>query len=179
MQKFYPWGKENFGIQIDAKLLNQLKSLARLCDGYYQEIEKRRNGSIDSSILSMDSRDELLSQIDEILEEIRSRQPGMALLFENPLARQSFVAALIAETLDFSYQIREFRTLNGKIEVQGVLQDRAGFKVETSGYSDFDRPLDSPLAMAAFQTAAKIAFVGAVAQLSHLPLHSDIGEVLI
>lgn len=179
MQTFYPWGKENIGILVDQNILEKLSDLSQQCQSYYIGIEKKRNGSLEESALSNELKDLLLGKLEQIGDLIRHQESGNALIFEIPFMKESLLAALVSHTLDFDYQMIQSGLFNGKCEVRGVIHDRSGNKIESSGMADLADSNDPAQTMGAFHIASKKAFISAVSQLSELDLVSKASEVLI
>lgn len=179
MQTFYPWGKESIGILLDKNLLDILRNFSQLCQTYYIGIEKRRNGSLDKDYVPLEIRDEISGELDQIAEKIKNQEPGFAIILENSLQKQSLIAALIAQILDFEYRVLRSSTLNGKCEVHGVICDRSGYKIETIGSSELLDPNDPVQLLGAFNVASKKSYVTAVGQLLELDLTLKATEVLI
>ncbi|MBI1823025.1 MAG: hypothetical protein HYR80_02765 [Nitrospirae bacterium] len=130
-------------ILLDQNLTDQLKKLSQLGQAYYIGIEKKRNGSLEETQTFPEMKEEILSQLDQISDQIRRQEQGYALILENALMRQSLVAALVAHTLDFDYRILQGSIVNGKWEVLGVIRDRSGQRIESSGHSEINDPSDS------------------------------------
>jgi hypothetical protein len=179
MQTFYPWGKENFGILLDQNLLDRLKKLSYQAQIYYTGIEKNRNGSSSEIQPFLDMKDEIIVQIDQISEQVKRQEQGYALILENVLMKQSLAAALLAHTLDFDYRILQANIVNGKWELMGVIRDRSGNRIESSGQSEIGDSTDPAQFLGAFQTASKKAFISAVSQMSELDLITKTSEALI
>ena len=181
MQIFNPWGKEIPGFQLGENTLEQIKELSNQCQSYYLGVEKKRNGSFnDTDKTSFDLKDEILNKLDQICDQFKSQDPMYSFLLEQGLMKQSFIAALVADTLGFEYHVRSVTCVDGKCEVRGVARDRTDHLIESTGVSEF-QPADDQLQsqMGGFYVASKKAFISAVSTLSDLDLSSELSEVLI
>ncbi|MFI5304953.1 MAG: hypothetical protein ACHQYP_09195, partial [Nitrospiria bacterium] len=178
-QTFYPWGKGNIGILLDNNLLNKLANLSQQCQTYYIGIEKGRNGSLEKTQLSLEIKDQILNELEEVTDQVKSQEPGYAFILENSIQKQSLMAALVAHMLDLDYRILQTSVNNGKCEVHGVIRDRSGYKIEAAGISDPFDFNDLIQSLGSFDLASKKAYISAVGQISELDLAVKITEVLI
>jgi hypothetical protein len=179
MQTFLPWGKEVFSFQLEEAILEDLTGFSQQCQSYYISIEKRRNESIDDSGNLSEKKDEILNRLEQIVEQLKNQYLQYATILDNPLMKQSLMAALVAHVLGFEYNLHSMANVDGKCEVRGVMRDLAGNKVESSGLSDHFQPGDGAQAIGSFYMASKKAFISAASLLSELDFSSKLSEVLI
>ena len=179
MQTFYPWGIDSFAFQFDNHVLTEIKEISRQCQIYYYGLEKKRNGSLVDPSESHEMKESLLNQFDRVADALRQRNPEGSVLLEQPTMKQSLIASLVAQFLDFNYRISHVEYTGSKCEVKSLIKDSQGFSVEVAEAVECLNPADPLLAMGAFCLVSKKAFISAVSQMTELDLAGRLQETLL